>query len=269
MYILHFSDFHLFAGEKESAHPRQDTVAAVELVLADAACLTPQPDLVLISGDLTDCGTAEDYALAREMLARFSAPVLVVPGNHDRRAAMRAAFADSIAFAEGPFLNFDLIHKGIRVIGLDTIIPGAVEGELCAARLDWLADRLADETARAQTESAVTFLMLHHPPFDLASPSWDAMTLLTGREEFTRLIAGFKGQLRLLTGHVHRPLITTHAGHFAAIAGSPAFQYAPGLGWTGEPPLSAEPYVYWLHHIPAPGTVITSPRMIDLSAVPV
>lgn len=266
MYILHFSDFHLFAGDKESAHPRADTVAAVERVLADAASLTPQPDLVLISGDLTDCGTAEDYALARRMLSRFAAPVLVVPGNHDRRTAMRAAFEDLVPFEEGQFLNFDVTYQGIRVIGLDTIIPGAVAGELCRDRLDWLSERLADDAARAKATSGVTFLMLHHPPFDLASPSWDAMTLLKGREEFTRLVTGFKGHLRLLTGHVHRPLITTHAGHFAAVAGSPSFQYAPGLGWTGEPPLSSEPYVYWLHHVTGPGQVIVSPRMIDLAA---
>lgn len=264
MYILHFSDFHLFAADKESAHPRPDTVAAVEKVLADAASLTPQPDLVLISGDLADCGSAEDYALARQMLARFDAPVLVVPGNHDRRDAMRAVFSGTIPFTPEPFLNFDMVHKGIRVIGLDTIIPGKVEGELCAERLGWLADRLADEKAREETTSGVTFFMLHHPPFGLASPAWDWMTLTAGRDELRALLAGFPGHLRLLTGHVHRPLITSFAGHFAAIAGSPAFQYAPGLGWTSEPPLSAEPYVYWLHHITGFGEVITSPRMIDL-----
>ena len=53
--------------------------------------LSPLPDLVLATGDLTDRGLREEYGLLGAILSRLPMPVLLLPGNHDRREEMRAA----------------------------------------------------------------------------------------------------------------------------------------------------------------------------------
>ena len=45
--------------------------------------MTPRPDVVLATGDLTDHGTSEEYALLREILGALEIPLYLIPGNHD------------------------------------------------------------------------------------------------------------------------------------------------------------------------------------------
>ncbi|MGG2362249.1 phosphodiesterase, partial [Salmonella enterica] len=92
------------------------------------------------------------------MLARLAAPLLPIPGNHDARGAMRAAFAELSLFRDDRFLHFAVDLGPVRVIGLDSLEPGKVEGRLCPDRLAWLDARLAEAPGRP------TLIALHHPP---------------------------------------------------------------------------------------------------------
>jgi 3',5'-cyclic AMP phosphodiesterase CpdA len=83
----------------------------------------------------------------------------VIPGNHDAREPLRAAFAaDGYLPADG-FLQYAIEDYPVWLIALDTLIPGAAGGLLCSERLAWLDHALASAAARP------VLLMMHHPPF--------------------------------------------------------------------------------------------------------
>src|SRR5260370_38914657 len=71
-----------------------DSTAMFAAAIAHLNGLDPRPDLVLLSGDLVDKGEADEYAHLRKLLAGLSIPILVIPGNHDDREALRQAFRD-------------------------------------------------------------------------------------------------------------------------------------------------------------------------------
>lgn len=99
---------------------------AIEHVLA----LDTRPDLVLITGDLVDKGQPAEYATVRDILAALPIPYVVIPGNHDDRENFRAAFADHRYLpARGP-LHYCVDDHPVRIIGLDSTIPGRHHGHI-------------------------------------------------------------------------------------------------------------------------------------------
>ena len=91
MMIAQITDMHIRPRGK-IAYGRVDTNAMLEAAVATLEGLSRKPDLVIASGDLTDCGLAEEYAVLRDILEPLSMPVYLVPGNHDRRAELFAEF---------------------------------------------------------------------------------------------------------------------------------------------------------------------------------
>src|SRR5207245_3949899 len=101
----------------------------------------------------------EEYALLRSLLEPLSMPVFVIPGNHDAREPMRDAFiADGYLPHEG-FLHYAIEEHALRIIGLDTLVPGEAGGALCEDRLRWIDRALAAAPGRP------TLVLMHHPPF--------------------------------------------------------------------------------------------------------
>ena len=99
----------------------------------------------------------------------------------------------------------------VRLIALDTLVPGQVGGLLCAERLIWLAARLEEAPARP------TLIFMHHPPFVTGLQAMDAMGL-EGKEELAAVIRRHPQVERLVCGHVHRPMTRhDHTGHARAL----------------------------------------------------
>jgi 3',5'-cyclic AMP phosphodiesterase CpdA len=74
-------------------------------------------DFVLISGDLVELGTTEQFAAIRELLQTLRVPFHVVVGNHDYRTQTdRQAFESEFPKQ----LNYTFDHQGWQFIGLDT-----------------------------------------------------------------------------------------------------------------------------------------------------
>ncbi|PJF11281.1 metallophosphoesterase [Pseudorhodobacter sp. MZDSW-24AT] len=257
MLIAHLSDLHISAGAPETAPVRLDAPQMAARVVADLLALPQAPDAVLITGDVADGGSDADYALVRDILAPLPMPVFVVPGNHDKRGPMRAAFDSTIPYAAPDTLHFEAEVAGAHLLGLDSLIPGRVEGALDTAQLDWLEARLA-------VVQGPVFLLLHHPPFPTGNAHWDASALRQGGARLAALLEAHRTPLRLLCGHVHQAFHSQWAGHYAAVGGSPAFQYGFGFDGTEEPPLSDGPYAYWLHHRRADGSFGVHPRQVSL-----
>jgi len=213
------------------------TERAVDALVA----LRPRPDLVLITGDLTDCGLIEEYQQLKAVLGRLDLPVFMVPGNHDRRQNLRQVFADHPKVVEdGDFVQFVVDDYPVRLIGLDTVIEGKGEGALCPRRLGFLDRALAAETDKP------TIIFMHHPPFACGIPHMDRMRLIAGADRMAEIVSRHHNVKRILCGHVHRPIQTLFAGTLASIAPGVAHQVAFDLTEHAGA-LVLEPPAYQLH----------------------
>lgn len=216
-----------------------DTNGCLARCVARLQGLEPQPDLVLITGDLTNDGTPDQYAHLRAMLAPLALPVHVLPGNHDRRGPLRDAFADHAYLPaeadDGPYLHYVIEGGPLRVVALDTVVEGETAGALCPERLAWLDARLSEALHRP------TLIAMHHPPFPTGIPFMDRIGL-AGSAEFAALVARFPNVERVVCGHVHRPVQARVGGRPAGICPSTAHQIHLTFddrqpdAWVGEPP---------------------------------
>lgn len=259
MLIAHISDFHLFATKPETPPVRLDIEAVARRIVEDLASFTPALDAIAFTGDLTDGGSEADYNLLKDVLAPLEIPVLMVPGNHDNRANLHAAFRDRLPFDEGAFLNYETGICGFRVLGLDTLVEGQVAGALAPQSVSWLSEKLKHVTRQP------TLILLHHPCFPSGMAPLDANALVEGRDEMSKLVENYSGSLILLAGHIHRPFQAIWNGAYCAVGGSPAFQVSLDLAATvHEPGCITEPYSYFVYCIEADGTMAVHTRHIPI-----
>ena len=240
MIFAHISDIHL-RPEGDLAHDVADTAGGLTGAVERLAALDPPAAAVLITGDLVDDPDADSYAQLRRLLDPLSAPVYLVPGNRDDRASLRAAFADAGYLpADGAFLHYAVEHLPVRLLALDTVKPGAKTGEMCAERLAWLEDRLAEAPGRP------TAILMHHPPFKTGIPFMDGQDF-AGADAFAEIVGAYRNVERVLCGHLHRPIQRRFAGTLACVAPSTAFHMPLDLRPGAELGLVLEPPAGFLH----------------------
>lgn len=224
--VLQISDTHLVRpGQLVSG--RLNTAASLEALVASVAADPARfgaIDAVLMTGDLSDDGSAESYALFKSLVAPIDAPLYVIPGNHDLRAPMRAAFADQGGMPASGKLNWHERLGDIDLIGLDTLIEGAGGGEIDAATLDFLEQALSASGTRP------VLLALHHPPFHSGIAFMDRIGL-SGIDALASVLSRFEADIRVVCGHIHSTMVASVGGKTALSAPSPcstfAFNIAP------------------------------------------
>jgi 3',5'-cyclic-AMP phosphodiesterase len=238
MLIAQISDLHL-RTDGTLMHDGIDTRAALANCIEHLMGLDPRPDAVLATGDLADLGLASDYAELRRMLNRLPMPVYVIPGNHDDRVLLRAAFADQGYLpTNGGFLHYVIDHHPLRLIGLDTLLSGEVGGGLCEDRLRWLDARLTDAPERP------TVVFMHHPPFASGITFLDEPPFRNA-DAAAAVIARHRQVRQVTCGHIHRAMHLNWAGTCAAVAPSTvyqmnlAFEAGQGFDPTDDPPAIA------------------------------
>ena len=161
MLIAQITDMHL-KPPGELLYKRIDTAGFLERAVAHVNALDPRPDVVLATGDLVEGGTPGEYALLRRLLAPLAMPVYLIPGNHDARDALREGFADHAYLPPSGFLQYTIENLPVRLIALDTLVPGKGYGALCAERLDWLEARLAESDRADDRVHASSAVRLRH-----------------------------------------------------------------------------------------------------------
>lgn len=238
--LAQLSDLHIMAHGR-LAYGVVDTASMLRACVSHLLALKRQPDAVAITGDLTDGGQPEDYAVLRELLAPLEMPVYVIPGNHDKRAALRAAFADHDYLRQSPdFIQYAIDAHALRIVAIDTVIPRESGGELCEARIAWLDRSLAQAPGRP------TVVLMHHPPFTTFIEHMDAYGLRNPTA--LALVIGRHPQVQaIFCGHVHRPIEARFAGTIASTAPSPAHQVALDLDVDAPSRFVMEPPAYRLH----------------------
>lgn len=212
---LHISDEGAIVGD--GFDPAADLIRIVDTLNA----LNPAPAFVIVSGDLVDRRTEDEYRHLRRILEPLRLPLYIVPGNHDAREPLKAVFPDHAYLRTGDdYLQYAFDQNGLRFIGLDSLKPGAVGGEMDEARLAWLAERLAE---KPQTP---TFIFMHHPPFRTGMAEFDKYGF-DGLDAFRALVEASPQIERIVCGHIHRTL-TTRLGR-ALVSVCPSTTYAFAL----------------------------------------
>lgn len=212
--------------------------------LADAVrhllTLDRRPELVLLTGDLVDTGQLEEYENLREILSTLPIPLLVIPGNHDDRENLRIAFRDHIYLpASGP-LHYCVDDFPVRIIGLDSTVPGLHHGHIDAAGLEWLAATLSSNPGKP------TLLMLHHPPFSCGIPYMDEYRYFDG-DSLRAVVEQFDNIEIVLCGHVHRSMLTRWANTVVCACPSTATEIDLQLAASADPSSHLGPRACMLH----------------------
>ncbi|MFI7425178.1 metallophosphoesterase [Nonomuraea sp. NPDC049684] len=237
--LIHLTDVHVVP--EGPLHGSADPVGALRAALAAVLASGTEVAAVVLSGDLADQGDLASYRLLEEAVGQaaraLGAVVVTAMGNHDERAAFRAGLAGLNAAArpraaDGPW-DAVTMAGGLRLVALDTSVPGRHHGELDDDQLAWLADTLATPAPDGSV------LVLHHPPIPSVLPLMDGIGLREP-ERLARVLAGTDVRL-VLAGHTHSASAGTLAG--IPVWVGPGSAYAadtmPPAGRTRALPLQA------------------------------
>ncbi len=241
MVIAQISDLHIGAPG-HLAFGSIDTAAHLARCVRHILGLAPKPDVVVASGDLVDNGTAEEYQRLRGLLAPLPMPLYLMPGNHDNRTALRSAFRDHDYLPADGVLCYAEDAGPVRLIMLDTVIPGEDGGALGAPQIDWLAATLAAAPKKP------TLVFMHHPPIKTGIRCMDDIALAA--EDIVQLggiVARHPPIERITCGHVHRVAEARWNGTVVGICPSTAFQAILDLRKEGFDVATEEPPAYQVH----------------------
>ncbi len=212
LHLLQLTDLHVLADEAGTVlgcAPRP----ALRAVLAAAR---PQPaDVVLLTGDLSQDGSARSYAALGPLLRPLGAPCYWMPGNHDAPRVMARALAAAPFRADRSFAA-----GGWRFLLLDSTVPGETHGRLSSAALGWLSGELA---AHAHVP---TLIALHHPPVPPGA-AWLGPLGLRRPGALLDLVAAHPHVRLVLFGHIHQELHARHAQAHLYACPPTCFQFEP------------------------------------------
>jgi 3',5'-cyclic AMP phosphodiesterase CpdA len=211
MLIAQITDLHIgFSGDR----PDEPNLLRLERVVDALKALSPAPDLLIATGDLTEHGDEASYRRLASALAPLPFPVHYALGNHDLRGNFRTAFPD-VPVADG-YIQYAVEEYPLRLLVLDTLEEGRHAGALCEKRAAWLSKTLAEQP------DSPTLVILHHPPAEVGIAWMDPDPT---EPWIARLAAAVEGQANIvgiLAGHVHRPISLPWHGQALTICPSSA-----------------------------------------------
>lgn len=218
--VAHLSDPHLLAGGARQ-YGVVDTEAGLARALERLRHLDPVPQALVFTGDLADRGEPAAYARLRELVepaaADIGAVVVWVMGNHDERAPYsRELFGEE---SEAPQ---DRVHDvaGLRIIALDTSVPGYHHGELTDDQLAWLAEQLSTSAPHG------SLLAMHHPPIGTPTMPAAAIIELFDQHRLAEVVTGTDVRA-ILGGHFHYSSYSTFAGVPVSVASATCYTADP------------------------------------------
>ncbi|WP_197676196.1 phosphodiesterase [Nakamurella panacisegetis] len=214
-FLLHVSDTH-FVGDG-LLYGAVDAEAHLAELLGQFEVGHARPEAIVVTGDMADSGDPAAYrrlrAIIEPMAVRLGARVIWVMGNHDSRAAVRVCLLDEEPSVE----PIDRVHwfGGLRLVALDTSVPGRHHGDVTEAQLAWLAAELATPAPEG------TLLAMHHPPV----PSVLDLAVLVELQHQSRLAAVLAGTdvRAILAGHLHYSTTATFAGIPVSVASASCY----------------------------------------------
>lgn len=158
-----------------------------------------QINCAIVTGDLTDNGTPEEYSHFVEIMADLELPWIAIPGNHDNRETMRAAFAQKDWMPSSGPIQWLQDFGPFAVLGLDTLLDGAHHGALSEPAFTFVDKHLTKLAGKPLVVAT------HHPSMHSAIPEMDADNLRNG-SKLMELLEHYSGPTRMISGHVHRAI---------------------------------------------------------------
>jgi len=216
-FLLHISDTHLLAGGGR-LYDRVEADRHLRTLFDEFEASGGRPEAIVFTGDLADRGEPEAYAQLRAIVdpaaVRLGAQVIWVMGNHDDRDAFRRGLLGDAAGGFRPIDRVDDVN-GLRVITLDTTVPGHHHGALRGEQLDWLAEELAIPAPHG------TILAMHHPP----APSVLDLAVSVELRDQSALAEVVEGtDIRsIIAGHLHYSSTATFAGIPVSVASASCY----------------------------------------------
>ena len=238
MIIVQISDPHI-APDGTSPGAGVDASANLARALAVVIAMTPRPQGIVVSGDLVEHGTRDEYDRLRQLLDAVDVPVWLMTGNHDDRDALVDAFPALDRHRGRWGLQYTADAGDLRLVFLDSLVEGSSGGALDDARLAWLDERLR-ESARP------TMVFVHHPPVATGLPHIDRSALENG-DALAEVIGRHRHVVRVASGHIHRALAVAFAGTTLSVCPSTAHQFALDLRGDGRITPVAETPAFHVH----------------------
>jgi 3',5'-cyclic AMP phosphodiesterase CpdA len=242
MILGQISDLHIKTDGKKS-YRVVDTAESLRRCVAQVNALKQRPDVVVFTGDLVDFGKPSEYEFLRRLLAPLAMPYYLLPGNHDERAALRAAFPDHAYLQQGgDRIEYVIEDHAVRIVALDTVIPRSSKGALSPASLRWLDDVLAAEPDRP------TVIAMHHPPFTTGIGHMDEIGLARSDVQALEAVVRKHPQVeRVLCGHLHRSIQRRFGGTLASTCPGVSHQVVLDLDAAAPSCFVMEPPGFQLH----------------------
>jgi Icc protein len=257
MLICQLTDLHVCAVGMPSNRVSETNMFATR-AFRTVAGMRPMPEVVVITGDLTESGMPGEYANLAAMIRRhLPMPVYVIPGNHDRSDNFRRdlAFLPGVT-ADPVYVQYAIDDHPVRLVMLDTVVFGFGHGELRTDQLEWL-DRIL-----AAAPGKPTMIGMHHPPFACGVGYMDRINLRNAAA-FTAVIGRHPQVQRIICGHHHRPIFTQVAHAIASIAPSVAHQVELSFDPADRGALNFEPPAFHLHQWSATEGIVTHTAYVD------
>jgi 3',5'-cyclic AMP phosphodiesterase CpdA len=218
--VAHISDPHLLAGGALQ-YGHVDTEARLSAALARLGRLDPAPQALVFTGDLADKAEPKAYLRLRELVEpvaeSLGAQVIWVMGNHDERAAYARHLFDSDPESDSDATQ-DRVHDvaGLRVISLDTSVPGWHHGELTDQQLAWLGEVLSSPAPHG------TVLAVHHPPIPVPMMRIAEIIELKDQQRLADVVRGSDVRA-IIGGHFHFTSHSMFAGIPVSVASATCY----------------------------------------------
>lgn len=241
MLIAQISDTHIVERGRKTfgVAPMEANLA---LVIDHINRFEPKPDLVLLTGDVTDHGSAGEVANAARLLGGLNCPFYIIPGNHDDRGNLWSEFAGTACPARtSEFINYVIDDFDVRLIGMDSSIENAPGGELSSDSLAWLDKNLSDQPQRP------TIIFMHHPPIKCGVIESDIDGFL-GADTLGEIVEKYSCIERIICGHIHLPTHSRFHGTIVSTAPSIGMRLGLDLTMTKESEFYLDAPGYQLHH---------------------
>jgi len=241
MLIAHISDTHI-AGLNKKAYGLVPTAENLARCVDHINHLQPEPDIVLITGDICYSGLPEEAECTASILEKLRTPYYLIPGNHDHRSTLWATFGGSACPGKNKdFLNYVLDGYDIRFIGMDSSIADKPGGEFCEARFYWLKEQLEKESQKP------TVIFMHHPPANFGVLETDRDGFI-GAGKLGKLVTQYTHIRAILCGHIHLTAHLPWSGTVISTAPSMGMQLMLDLTLTKPSGFTLEAPGYLLHY---------------------
>jgi 3',5'-cyclic-AMP phosphodiesterase len=237
--LAQVTDMHIKAGGKLS-YRVVDTETSLTRCIAHLMKMPQTPDAVLFTGDLTDFARPEEYDNLARLLEPLPMPYFLMAGNHDHPERMREKFPSHAYMQQRGKLDYVIDEFPLRIVALDSTVPKQSGGHLTDEQLGWLDETLASAPGKP------TLVALHHPPFWTGIGHMDQMALANPKA-LEKIIARHAQVERVLSGHLHRPIVKRFGGTIASTAPSPSHQVALDLADDAQSRFVLEPPAFQLH----------------------